>query len=160
MIRLLLVDDQQGIRQGLRMRLTLEPDITVVGEANTGEQVLTLVQSLAPDIVLMDVEMPGMDGIAATAALQECTGAPLQSVVVMLSVHDDSLTRARAQAAGAVAFVEKLGRIENLLAKIRQAAEPARKYLEMRHCNDDVLDKSALYSASSFAQQCRKEVPR
>ena len=127
MIRLLLVDDQQGVRQGLRLRLTLEPDITVVGEANTGEQVLALVQSLAPDIVLMDVEMPGMDGIAATAALQECTGAPLQSVVVMLSIHDDSLTRARAQAAGAVAFVEKLGRIENLLAKIRQAAEPARK---------------------------------
>ena len=79
MIRLLLVDDQQGVRQGLRMRLTLEPDITVVGEANTGEQVLALVQSLAPDIVLMDVEMPGMDGIAATAALQECTGAPLQT---------------------------------------------------------------------------------
>ena len=120
MIRLLLVDDQQGIRRGLRMRLTLEPDITVVGEANTGEQVLALVQSLAP-------EMPGMDGIAATAAPQECTGAPLQSVVVMLTIHDDSLTRARAQAAGAVAFVEKLGRIENLLAKIRQAAEPARK---------------------------------
>ena len=126
MIRLLLVDDQQGVRQGLRMRLTLEPDITVVGEANTGEQVLALVQSLAPDIVLMDVEMPGMDGIAAMAALQECTDAPLQSVVVMLSIHDDSLTRARAQAAGAVAFVEKLGRIE-VLAKIRQAAEPARK---------------------------------
>src|SRR2546428_7241089 len=98
MIRLLLVDDQQGIRRGLRMRLTLEPDITVVGEANTGEQVLALVQSLAPDIVLMDIEMPGMDGIAATAALQECAGAFLQSVVVMLSIHDDSLTRARAQA--------------------------------------------------------------
>ncbi len=120
MIKLLLVDDQPTVRQGLRMRLTLEPDLTVVGEASTAEEALALVQSLAPDIVLMDVEMPGMDGIAATAAV---SASARQSAVVILSIHDDALTRARAQAAGAVAFVEKRGKTEELLAAIRQAAQ-------------------------------------
>ena len=64
--------------------------------------------------------MPGMDGIAATAAVR---ASARQSVVVILSIHDDALTRARAQAAGAVAFVEKRGKTEELLAAIRQAAQ-------------------------------------
>ena len=123
MIKLLLVDDQPIVRQGLRMRLMLEPDITVVGEASSGEQALVLVESLAPDIVLMDVEMPAMDGIAATAAMRTSTS---QSAVVMLSIHDDVHTRARARAAGAAAFVEKSGTLEVLLATIRQTAELAR----------------------------------
>ena len=119
MIKLLLVDDQPIVRRGLRMRLMLEPDITVVGEASSGEQALVLVESLAPDIVLMDVEMPAMDGIAATAAMRASTS---QSAVVMLSIHDDVHTRARARAAGAAAFVEKSGTLEVLLATIRQTA--------------------------------------
>src|SRR6266581_51751 len=94
-------------------------DITLVGEASSGEQALVLVESLAPDIVLMDVEMPAMDGIAATAAMRTSTS---QSAVVMLSIHDDVHTRARARAAGAAAFVEKSGTLEVLLATIRQTA--------------------------------------
>jgi DNA-binding NarL/FixJ family response regulator len=123
MIKLLLVDDQSIVRQGLRRRLLLEPDITVVGEASNGEQALELVESLAPDIVLMDVEMPGMDGITTTATLR--ASSP-QSAVVMLSIHDDVHTRAQAQAAGAVAFVEKRGAAEVLLATIRQLASTGR----------------------------------
>jgi len=123
MIKLLLVDDQPIVRRGLRMRLMLEPDITVVGEASSGEQALVLVDSLAPDIVLMDVEMPAMDGIAATAAMRASTS---QSAVVMMSIHDDDHTRARARAAGAAAFVEKSGTLEVLLATIRQTAGLAR----------------------------------
>ena len=119
MIRLVLVDDQLGVRQGLRMLLTLEPDITVVGEANTGREAVTMVQQLVPDVVLMDVEMLETDGIAAAAAIQISTP---QSAVVMLSIHDDGATRARAQAAGAVAFVNKNGAIKALVASIRQAA--------------------------------------
>lgn len=102
------------------MRLLFEPDITVVGEASSGEQALELVASLAPDVVLMDVEMPGMDGITATAAMRD--GFP-QSAVVMMSIHDDVQTRTRAQAAGAAAFVEKSGTLEVLLATIRQIGE-------------------------------------
>jgi DNA-binding NarL/FixJ family response regulator len=121
-IKLLLVDDQPILRRGLVMRLTLEPDIQIVGEAGNGEEALALTQELSPDIVLMDVEMPGMDGVAATMALRAI--AP-SSAVVMLSIHDDMVTRARALRAGAVAFVGKDGTTEMLLAAIRQAAPPS-----------------------------------
>lgn len=120
MIRLMLVDDQPSIRQGLRMRLTVEPDMTVVGEASNGREAITLVQQLAPDIVLMDVEMPEMDGIAATVVIRASTP---QSAVIMLSIHDDVSTRTHAHAAGAAAFVTKSGAIEVLVAAIRQAAD-------------------------------------
>ena len=123
MIKLLLVDDQSIVRQGLRRRLLLEPDIAVVGEASSGEQALELVELLAPDIVLMDVEMPGMDGITATATMRD-SGS--QNAIIMMSIHDDTHTRIRAQAAGAAAFVEKRGAVEVLLATIRQVAEITR----------------------------------
>jgi DNA-binding NarL/FixJ family response regulator len=123
MITLLHVDDQSIVRQGLCRRLLLEPDITVVGEASSGEQALELVESLAPDIALMDVEMAGTDGITATAAMR---GSTPQRAVVMMSIHDDIYTRTRALAAGATAFVEKRGAAEVLLAAIRQAAAPGR----------------------------------
>jgi DNA-binding NarL/FixJ family response regulator len=119
MIRLLLVDDQSTVRRGLVMRLHMEPDIQIVGEASTGREALRLARDLKPDVVLMDVEMPEMDGIEATAALRLAVS---QSAVVILSIHDDAQTRGRAQAAGAVAFVEKRGATDSLLAAIRQAA--------------------------------------
>ena len=120
MIRLVLVDDQVTVRQGLKMRLLLEPDITVVGEASSGNEALALVQQLCPDVVLMDIEMPGMDGISATTALHSIVP---QSVTVMLSIHSDHVTRARAQMAGTKAFVEKFGSTEKLLTAIRQACQ-------------------------------------
>jgi DNA-binding NarL/FixJ family response regulator len=101
------------------MRLALEPDILVVGEANNGEEALALAQTCSPDVVLMDVEMPKMDGITATQALH--TLAPSSAVVVM-SIHDDAATQTRAQAAGAFAFISKSGAIESLLSAILQAA--------------------------------------
>jgi DNA-binding NarL/FixJ family response regulator len=127
MIRVLLVDDQPAVRRGLRMRFQLEPDMQVVGEASTGREALTLAQALTPDVVLLDIEMPGMDGIEATAALR--TVVPL-SAVVILSIHTDRQTRMRAQAAGAVAFVEKRGTTDTLLSAIRQAAGQTGKSLE------------------------------
>ncbi len=119
MIRVLLVDDQPVVRRGLRVRFQLEQDMQVVGEASTGREALTLAQTLTPDVVLLDIQMPGMDGIEATAALR--TIVP-QSAVVILSIHNERQTRIRAQAAGAVAFVEKRGTTDTLLAAIRQAA--------------------------------------
>ena len=127
MIRVLLVDDQAVVRRGLRVLFHLEPDLQVVGEASTGTEALALAQTLTPDVVLMDIAMPGMDGIEATAAL--CSMVP-QSVVVILSIYDDAQTRGRAQAAGAVAFVEKRGTTDTLLAAIRQAAGQTGKSLE------------------------------
>jgi DNA-binding NarL/FixJ family response regulator len=122
MIRILLVDDQQAVRRGLRFRLRLEPDIEVVGEAGSGQEALLLAQTLAPTVVLMDVEMPGMDGIATTNALLSLSGT---SAVVMLSIHDDVVTRAQAQAAGAMAFVAKGSTTDQLIATIRRVAGQA-----------------------------------
>lgn len=119
MIRLVLVDDQATVRYGLMMRFLIEPDITVVGEASNGKEALALVQQLCPDVVLMDFEMPEMDGIAATEALK--TLVP-QSAVVILSIHNTSAMRWRALMAGAVAIVEKRGSTEELLSAIRQAS--------------------------------------
>ena len=119
MIRLLLVDDQPAVRRGLEIRLRLEADIQIVGEASTGKEALRMAEVLVPDVVLMDVEMPEMDGIEATAALRRANSP---GAVVILSIHDDAHTRGRAQRAGAVAFVEKRGATDSLLAAIRQAA--------------------------------------
>ena len=122
MVRVLLVDDEPVVRHGLKARFQLEPDLEVVGEASTGAEALQLAQTLLPDVVLMDVQMPGMDGIQVTAALRKVVP---RSAVVILSIHDDAQTRARARAAGAVAFVEKRGGTDGLLSAIRQAAQHA-----------------------------------
>jgi DNA-binding NarL/FixJ family response regulator len=127
MIRVLLVDDQSVVRRALRARFHLEPDLQVVGEASTGKEALVLAQALKPDVVLMDIEMPDMDGIEATATLGRVVP---KSVVVILSIHDDAQTRGRAQTAGAVALVEKRGVTDNLLSVIRQAAGQAGKSSE------------------------------
>src|SRR5437764_10421101 len=97
MIRVMIVDDHSVVRLGLQMRLLLEKDIESVGEASTGEEALTLIQDASPDVVLMDVELPGMDGVETARVLRMV--AP-QSVIVILTIHDDLSTRTRAQAAG------------------------------------------------------------
>lgn len=123
MISILIVDDQPTVRRGLRMRLALEHDMQIVGEAENGEVALRLAQTLHPTIVLMDVEMPRLDGIATTAALRDL--AP-DSAVIMLSVHCDRRMKARAREAGAVAYLEKHTADAALLDTIRQSAPPDR----------------------------------
>ena len=118
-VRLLLVDDRPAVRRGLRIWLALEPNLEVVGEAGDAAEAISLTQALCPDVVLMDIEMPGMDGICATAALRSL--AP-QSAVVILTLHDDAATRARAQEAGAAAFVAQYRMEETLLAEILRVA--------------------------------------
>ena len=119
MATLLLVDDQLAVRLGLRMRLRLEPDLIVIGDAGDGQAALVLAMAQHPDVVVLDLEMPGMDGIATTLALRS---AAASGAVVILSIHNDASTRMRALAAGATAFVEKTGGIEPLLEAIRRAA--------------------------------------
>ena len=117
MIRLLIVDDQPAVRKGLQMRLAAESDLVVIGEASDGQAALDLARALYPDVVLMDVEMPHMDGIAAAQALQSI--CPNISVI-MLSIHDDAHTRSCAEKAGAVAFISKSVPADTLLETIRQ----------------------------------------
>ena len=119
-IRLLLVDDRPAVRRGLRIWLALEPDLEVVGEASDGAEAISLTQALRPDVVLMDVEMAGMDGILAIATLHQA--AP-HSAVVIFTLYDDAAMRARAREAGAAALVAKHQTEETLLATIRRAAK-------------------------------------
>lgn len=105
---------------GVRMRLALEPDLTVIGEAGDGRAALALIPQLRPDVVLMDVAMPGMDGMTATAALREVAPA---SAVVILSLYDNVAMRAQARVAGAASFVAKHDSDVSLLAAIREAAQ-------------------------------------
>jgi DNA-binding NarL/FixJ family response regulator len=123
MITVLLVNDEAIVREGLRMRLALETDITIIGEANTGAEALEQVQRLQPDIVLMDLTLPDMDGIAAIAAFR---AAHTASAVVILSLQDDATIRARAQAAGAAAFVGKHEGVKTVLTMIRHAGQRGR----------------------------------
>ncbi|MDW8326752.1 MAG: response regulator transcription factor [Anaerolineales bacterium] len=120
-IRVLLVDDQAVIRQAVGSWLGAEPDMNIVGEAEDGESALQLVTQLQPDIVLMDIDMPRLDGLAATSALQ--AAAP-QSAVVILSLYDDDFLQSRAREAGAAAFVSKHQALDELAAVIRKVARP------------------------------------
>jgi DNA-binding NarL/FixJ family response regulator len=119
MIRVLLVDDQSSVRLGLRMRLGMEADLAIVGEAADGGAAVELAERLQPDVVIMDVDLPYMDGITATAALQACCP---RSAVIILSLYGEPAVRERAQAAGAVAFVEKPADGQALVQAIRRAA--------------------------------------
>lgn len=122
MITLVLADDEPNVRRALRMRLELEPDIAVTGEAGDGFAALEVVEDVRPDVVVMDVAMPRLDGIAAVERIR--AAAPATRVVV-LTLHDDAATKQRARAAGADGFVGKHQPPEALIDAIRGAAEPA-----------------------------------
>jgi DNA-binding NarL/FixJ family response regulator len=118
-IRLLLVDDLPAVRRGLRMWLSLEPDMIVVGEAGDGAEVCPLVNALHPDVVLMDLFMPHRDGLCATADVHLAhPGLP----VVLLSLYDDRETRDAARHAGVTAFVAKHDLDHMLVRTIRAVA--------------------------------------
>lgn len=116
MIRVLLVDDQRSVRQGLQLRLGLEPDLAVVGETGSAEEALALAQALLPDVIVVDVQMRGTDGMDSLKRLQEVAPA---AAMIVLTLQGDGDTRTRAQTAGAHAFVEKQGGAEGLLETIR-----------------------------------------
>src|ERR1043165_2651739 len=103
-IRVVLVDDQSGVRAGLKMALSLETDLDIVGEAGDGPEALAETALRRPGVVVLDYEMPGMDGPAVIEALKR-TG--WSGAVVMLSLHDDAIHRSKAATAGAFAFVPK-----------------------------------------------------
>lgn len=120
MIRVLLVDDLPAVRHGLRLRLGLEADLTVVGEAADGQTALKLAGELLPDVIIMDLTMPSMDGLVAAGALR---GLAPRSRVVMLTLRDDLRTRQRAAEAGAAALIAKYEPSERLIETIRQLSK-------------------------------------
>jgi DNA-binding NarL/FixJ family response regulator len=118
-LRLLLVDDHALFREGLISLLSYQDDFTVVGEAEDAESALNQARALEPDIVLMDIELPGEDGVIATRRLKMEMPA---ITVVMLTVHDDSQTLFEAIKAGAQGYLVKNVRSRELLERLRGLA--------------------------------------
>ena len=121
-IRVVLVDDEPLLRHGLRMILEGAPGISVIGEAGNGKEGIELILAEEPDVVLMDIRMPVMDGIEATAQLHSLAGAR-DIPVVMLTAFDTDEFILHALRAGAVGFLLKTTAPEALVASVRAAAQ-------------------------------------
>ncbi|MEU0127564.1 MULTISPECIES: response regulator transcription factor [unclassified Streptomyces] len=120
-VRILLCDDHAVVRAGLLALLGGEPDIEVVGEAGSGEEAVALAARLAPDVVLMDLQLgPGIDGVEATRRIATADGA---SHVLVLTTYDTDADITRAIEAGATGYLLKAERPEELFAAIRAAAQ-------------------------------------
>ncbi len=118
-IRLLLVDDQRLMRDGLKLLLELEPDLTVAAEAADGEQALEAYARVLPDVVLMDIRMPGMDGVEATRRI--LARWPHAKIIILTTFDDDEYVFEGLRA-GAVGYLLKAVSGEELARAIRTVA--------------------------------------
>ncbi len=118
-IKLLLVDDQMLFREGLRILLSIQADLEVIGEAGNGEEAVQRALQLRPDVVLMDVHMPVLDGVAATRKLRELLPA---ARVIVLTTFDDDEYVFEGLRAGAIGYLLKDTASERLVEAIRAAA--------------------------------------
>jgi len=140
-ISVLIVDDHAVVRKGVRGYLEAQPDITIAGEADSGEEAVRLAAEHAPDVILMDLVMPGMDGVEATGRVREAS--PGSQVVVLTSYHEDDHIFPAIKA-GALSYLLKNVRPEELVAAVRAAAE-----------GEAVLDSPV---ATRVMQQMRKSL--
>jgi len=119
-VRVLLADDHRIMRQGLMMLLEEEVDIEVVGEAADGRQAVEMTRRYKPDVVVMDITMPILNGIEAT---RQITAEMPQVRVIGLSMHESADMDHAMRDAGAVAYLAKGGQLDSLTAAIRKAAK-------------------------------------
>jgi DNA-binding NarL/FixJ family response regulator len=134
-IRILLADDHGIIRQGLRSLLEKEPDMQVVGEAEDGRRAIELVNECSPDIVIMDITMPNLNGVEAT---RHITGESSKSKVIALSIHSNRRFVADMLKAGASGYILKECLSDELVQAIRTVSTGGR-YLSPR-ITDVVID--------------------
>ena len=121
-IRVLIADDQAMVRAGFRMILEMQNDMEVVGEAADGVETIAAVKKLKPDIVLMDIQMPGMDGLEATRHIVEMHEEVLTKVLILTTFERDDYIF-EALRTGAYGFLLKNATPEDLVAGIRVVAE-------------------------------------
>ncbi|HEU0123556.1 MAG TPA: response regulator transcription factor, partial [Bryobacteraceae bacterium] len=120
MIRIVLADDHAVMRRGLRLVLEEQSDFTVAGEGNDGAEACALVEQLAPDVVILDITMPRLNGIEAA---QQITSKHPRTAVLILSMHTDEAFVLRALKAGAKGYVLKESRDGDLIHAVRLAAQ-------------------------------------
>ena len=126
MIRLLLVDDHAVVRTGFRLLLQSTPEISVIGEADSGEAACQRYSELNPDVVVMDLAMPGMGGLEA---LRRIRARHAQARVLALSAHDDPMHARRALQEGALGFLSKRSAPETLIEAVTAVAA-GRRYID------------------------------
>ena len=119
-IRLLIADDHALVRSGLRSMLQREPGIEIVGEARNGREAVELCRSLRPDLVLMDVRMPDMDGLEATRAIKR---EHHETGVLMVTMHENRDYMLEATKAGAAGYVLKDASRSELISAVRRVAD-------------------------------------
>jgi DNA-binding NarL/FixJ family response regulator len=153
MIKVLLVDDDPLVRTGLRLMLRGAPDLEVVGEAADGAGVADAVTRLAPDVVLMDIRMPYLDGIAATRALTARAGRTPE--VIVLTTFDADATVLAALRAGAAGFLVKHARPDEIVDAVRRSAagEPVLSPSVARTLIDHLAAGSATDSRAARARR-------
>jgi DNA-binding NarL/FixJ family response regulator len=120
MIKVVLADDQELVRTGFRMILGAERDVEIVGEAADGDEAVAQVARLRPDVVLMDIRMPRMDGLAATRKILARPAAPTRVLILTTFDHDEYVFQALR--AGASGFILKTAPADQLIAAVRQVA--------------------------------------
>lgn len=119
MIRVIIADDHHLIRKGIRAVLEAEKDIEIIGEAQDGQQVVKMVEELVPEVVIMDISMPRMDGIQATGRI---CAMDIPTEIVMLSVHDDAIIVQQLLNAGIKGYLLKESFLGELILAVRAAS--------------------------------------
>ena len=146
MIRVVLADDHPVVREGLRGMLNAEPDISVVGEAGSGAEAVTLAESLRPGVILMDLRMPDVDGVTATERI--LARAPATRIIVVTTYESDT-DILRAVEAGAAGYLLKDASRAALAEAVRDAAK-GRTVL-----SPTVADRLVTWCASRRRRRCR-----
>ena len=125
-IKILLVDDHAVVRMGFKMLIEAETDIKVIGEAETGEAAVKLFQELKPDIIVMDITMPGIGGLEA---IDRIMAKDKNTKILVLSAHEDSVHPKRVLNAGAMGYLTKRSAAEELIKAIKSIHQ-GKRYLE------------------------------
>jgi two-component system, NarL family, invasion response regulator UvrY len=125
-IKILLVDDHAVVRMGFKMLIEAEDDITVIGEAESGEVAIKLFQELKPDIIVMDITMPGIGGLEA---IDRIIAKDKNTKILVLSAHEDSVHPKRVLNAGAMGYLTKRSAAEELIKAIKSIHQ-GKRYLD------------------------------